>query len=127
MKLLRLKIAVLVLIMFTAIRAYGQHNIKISGTLIDSLTHQPISFATVTLLSQQTKAPVKATQTETIGNFVLENVPVGTFALRITFVGYNSIVRENILINTATGDLNLGALLMAASKNKLLMEVVVSG
>ena len=127
MKLLRLKIAVLVLIMFTAIRAYGQHNIKISGTLIDSLTHQPISFATVTLLSQQTKAPVKATQTETIGNFVLENVPVGTFALRITFVGYNSIVRENILINPATGDLNLGALLMAASKNKLLMEVVVSG
>jgi len=60
-----------------AVKGYGQQNIKIFGTLTDSLAHQPISFATVALINQQTKAPVKGIQTDTSGNFVLENVPAG--------------------------------------------------
>ena len=95
MKLLHLKIAAVASIMLITVSGYGQHNIKISGTLTDSLTHGPIPFATVALLSQQTKAPVKGTQTDTSGHFVLENAPVGTFTLRISFAGYNSIVKEN--------------------------------
>jgi ferric enterobactin receptor len=127
MQLLQLKIAALGLMMLIAVSGYGQHNITISGTLTDSLTHRPIPLATVALLSQQTQAPVRSTQTDTLGNFVLENVPVGTFALQISFVGYNSIIKKNILINPATGNLNLGTLPMTASKNKLLTEVIVTG
>jgi ferric enterobactin receptor len=127
MKLLHLKMAAVASIMLITVSGYGQHNIKIFGTLTDSLTHGSIPFATVALLSQQTEAPVKGTQTDSIGNFVLENVPGGTFALRISFAGYNSIVKENILINPATGNLNLGTLPMTASKNNLLTEVVITG
>jgi len=125
MKLLQLKIAAIGLIMLIAARGYGQHNIKIFGTLTDSLTHEPVSFATVALLNQQTKTPVKGIQTDTSGNFVLEDVPVGTFTLRLSYVGYNDVLKENILINTITSNLNLGALLMTASKNSLLKEVVI--
>ena len=127
MKLLYLKIAAVASIMLITVSGYGQHNIKISGTLTDSITHGPVPFATVALLSQQTKAPVKVTQTDSIGNFVLENLHGGTFALRISIVGYNSIIKENILVNPATGNLNLGTLPMTASKSKLLTEVVVTG
>ncbi|MFI5159333.1 MAG: carboxypeptidase-like regulatory domain-containing protein, partial [Sphingobacteriales bacterium] len=127
MKLLQLKIAAFGLLMLIAFRGYGQQGIKISGTLTDSLTHVPIPFATVVLLSQQAKAPVKAAQTDTSGHFMLEHVPVGAFILRISFVGHNSIIKDNILIDAATGDLNLGALMMTASKNNLLKEVVVAG
>jgi ferric enterobactin receptor len=127
MNLLHLKIAAIASIMLITVSGYGQHNIKISGTLTDSLTHGRIRFATVALLNQQTKAPVKGTQTDTSGNFVLEDVPGGTFALRITYVGYNNIVKENIMINPATGNLNVGTLPMTASKNKLLTEVVING
>ena len=127
MKLLQIKIAAIGLIMLIAGRGYGQQSIKISGTVTDSITHQPIPFATVALLSQQTKAPVKGTQSDSIGRFLLENVPAGTFALRITYVGYNNIFKENILIDAATGDLNFGAITMTASKTTLLKEVVVAG
>ena len=126
MKLLQLKIVALALFMLIAIRGYGQQHIKVSGTLTDSLTHEPIAFATVALLNQQTRAPVQGVQTDTIGHFVLENVPVGAFCLRVSYVGYNDIFKENILISSATGNLNLGTLLMAASKNSLLKEVAIT-
>jgi len=126
MKLYQLKIVAFGLLMLIGFRGYGQQNLKISGTLTESLTHQPIPFATVALLNQQTKAPVKEIQADTSGHFVLANVPVGAFALRISFVGYNSIIKENILIDTTTGDLNLGTMQMTTSKNNLLKEVVVA-
>src|SRR4051812_38849926 len=112
MKLFQLKIAAVGLLMLMAVKGYTQHSIKISGALTDSLSHQSISFATVTLLNQQTKALVKSTQSDTGGSFVLENVPVGTFVLRVSYVGYTDILKENILIDPATGDLNMGTLPM---------------
>lgn len=126
MKLLQLKTAAIGLFMLIAVKGYGQLNIKISGTVTDSLNHAPIAFATVALLNQQTKAPVKTIQTDTSGYFVLENVPAGTFSLRVSYVGYNNIIKENIPVNPATGNLNLGALLMSASRNRLLKEVAVT-
>src|SRR5476651_1480896 len=126
MKLLQLKIAAIGLLMLIAVRGYSQQSIKISGTLTDSLTHGPIPFATIALLNQQTKVPVKGIQTDSVGHFVFENVPGGTFTLRITYVGYNNIFKENILIDPETGNLNLGTLLMSASKNSLLKEVAIT-
>jgi outer membrane receptor for ferrienterochelin and colicin len=126
MKIIQLKIGVLVLIMLTAVRGYGQQNIKIYGTLTDSLTHEPVSYATVALLRQQTKSPVKSIQTDSIGHFVLENVPAGVFTLRITYIGYNNIFKENILTNPSTGNINLGMLLISASKNSFLKEVAIT-
>jgi len=126
MKLLYLKIAAFAAITLITVSGYGQHNIKISGTLTDSLAHGPIPFATVVLLNQQTKTPVKGTQTDTIGHFILENVPAGTFTLRITYVGYNTIFKENILIDPESENLNLGTVPMSASKNSLLKEVAIT-
>ncbi|HEX3387363.1 MAG TPA: carboxypeptidase regulatory-like domain-containing protein, partial [Mucilaginibacter sp.] len=126
MKLLQIKIAAISLLMLIALRGYSQQSIKISGTVSDSITHQPVQFATVALLDQQTKAPVKGIQTDSIGHFVLENVTVGTFTLRITYVGYSNIFKENILINPGASDLNLGTVLMSASNNSLLKEVDIT-
>jgi len=112
--------------MLVAVEGYSQNNIKISGTLCDSLTHEPVPFATVVLLDQQTKAAIKGIQTDSLGHFVFDNLPVGTFDLRITYVGYKDIFKQNILINPVTGNLNLGILLMAASKYNLMKEVVIT-
>ncbi|HXD76661.1 MAG TPA: outer membrane beta-barrel protein [Puia sp.] len=114
--------AALLLISFSG---YGQETMRIFGTLTDSVTHEPVPYATVSLLNQQTKAAVKATHTDTSGHFVLENVPAGTFSLRVSAVRYN-ILKEDIVINSATGDLNAGTLLMTASNNNVLEEVIVA-
>jgi ferric enterobactin receptor len=126
MKLFQLKMATIGIIMLIAARSYSQQSIKISGTLCDSLTHDPIAFATVTLVNQQTKAPVKGIQTDTSGHFLLENLPAGAFSLRVSYVGYNDILKENIRIDAVSSDLNLGTLLMSLSKTSLLKEVAIT-
>ena len=126
MKLLQLKILAIGILILTAVRGYSQKDIKISGILTDSITHMPIPFATVALLNQQTKALIKGTQTDTSGHFVLENLPAGAFTLRVSYVGYNNFLKEDILIDPATGDLNLGTLLMSESKNSILKEVAIT-
>ena len=126
MKLLQLKIWAIGLLILIAVRGYSQKDIKISGMLTDSITHMPIPFATVALLNQQTKALIKGAQTDTSGHFVLENLPAGAFTLRVSYVGYNNFLKEDILIDPATGDLNLGTLLMSESKNSILKEVAIT-
>ena len=126
MKLLQLKILAIGILILIAVRGYSQKNIKISGMLTDSITHMPIPFATVALLNQQTKALIKGAQTDTSGHFVLENLPAGAFTLRVSYVGYNNFLKEDILIDPATGDLNLVTLLMSASKNSILKEVAIT-
>jgi ferric enterobactin receptor len=126
MKILQLTTAAIGLIMLVAVNGYSQQSIQISGTLDDSLTHEPIRFATVTLINQPTNDPVKITQTDSGGHFVLENVPGGVFSLRVTYIGYNDFFKENILINPATGDVNFGTLTMTSSKIGILKEVAVT-
>jgi len=126
MKLYLSKIAATGFLLLIAFNGYAQENIQISGTITDSLTHEPIPFATVALLHHQTKVPVKRTQTDSSGRFVLENVPGGVFTLRMTYVGYNDIFKEDILIDPATGNVNLGTLLMTTSGSGVLKEVAIT-
>ncbi len=126
MKLLKMKMAA-TLILMMAVAAYGQNNKKITGTVKDTLTHENIPFVTVALSDPHTKATVKGVQTDINGNFVLENLPAGTFTLRIAYVGYEDMLKENIIISPATGNLNMGELMMKPSKNTSLKEVVVTG
>jgi ferric enterobactin receptor len=126
MKLVQFKIAAIGLIMLIGIKGYSQKGVKISGTLHDSLTHEPIRFATVALLDQQTKAPIKETQTDSGGHFVLENVSGQTLALRITYIGYNDVIKENIVLSPATGDVDFSMLTMTTSKSGLLKEVAIT-
>lgn len=112
--------------MLVSAMLYGQDKRKISGTIKDTLNRGSIPFATVTLSDQHTKTIVKEAQTDINGNFVLEDLPVGTFMLRVSYVGYEDLLKENIVISSASGNLNLGNLLISISKNSSLKEVVVT-
>jgi ferric enterobactin receptor len=46
--------------------------------------------------------------------------------LKLSFVGYDPVVKENLVIDAAKGDLSLGDILMNASANKVLNEVNVT-
>jgi CarboxypepD_reg-like domain len=69
----------------------------IRGTLIDNLSNQPIVFASVVVLNTN---PLIGTTTDTLGNFIIRNVPVGRYDIQAAIVGYEpTIIREVTVIS----------------------------
>jgi ferric enterobactin receptor len=72
----------------------GQPKIKgkITGTVLDSLSGEPVAYASILLRKVADNSQQDGTITEDNGQFKFKDVPVGKYELEITFVGYNSSV-----------------------------------
>lgn len=85
---------------------------SISGTLTDKETGgQPLPFANVILKGTQ-----KGAQTDFDGNFIINNVPVGTYIVEFSFVGYETKEKAGVIVTDGadtkiTQELAAGALL----------------
>jgi outer membrane receptor protein involved in Fe transport len=101
-------------------------NGKITGVVLDNSNQQPVEFATVALEDVQTKKPVNGTVADEKGKFVIPKVANGTYRLVISFIGYENIVLENILITDKKNHIDLGTQKIKGT-TKQLDEVVVEG
>ena len=70
---------------------------KISGTLIDSLTLEPIAYASILLRQGENGPQTDGALSEDDGSFKFKDIPVGQYALEISFVGY---ITRKILVET---------------------------
>ena len=82
-----------------------------TGTIIGKVTDKqsefPLMGATVELLNMPTAFGVI---TDSDGQFILREVPVGRQTIRISYIGYESLTLPNIIV-TAGKDANINALL----------------
>lgn len=67
----------------------------IRGTVYDSETRQPLSGASVYLKDTN---PAIGTTTNENGSFRLENVPVGRYILKASFIGYEAFIIPDLLV-----------------------------
>ncbi|MCX2573399.1 TonB-dependent receptor domain-containing protein [Pedobacter sandarakinus] len=100
---------------------------KITGVLKDAKTQETIPFATAVLIDKTTAKNAKIAQTDVNGAFVMADLPVGKFTFKISFVGYQTMVRDNVIITASTGTLNFGDIKMNTAKGNVLSEVTVTG
>jgi outer membrane receptor protein involved in Fe transport len=114
----------LITFLFFPIIAFAQSG-KISATLIDEKTGTPVNFASASLLTGSAQAYLKGTQSDENGVVIFQDVPNGTFTLRVTYVGYSDFVKTNIVVSNSS-NLNLGKLVLKPS-GELLSEVVIEG
>lgn len=127
MKLLHLKLpGILLLLVSMSVNLYAQRNCRLSGCLKNAQTHEIISFATVVLTMQGSNRILTGTQTDSTGNFVIDNLPEGIFTLRLSFAGYETITKEHISLNPLTSALNLGDIQMSIAISRVLNEVTVT-
>jgi outer membrane receptor protein involved in Fe transport len=110
--------------LFFPIIAFAQSG-KISAILIDEKTGSPVNFASASLLTGSAQAYLKGTQSDEKGIVTFQDVPNGTFTLRVTYVGYSDLVKTNIVVSNSS-NLNLGKLVLKPS-GELLSEVVIEG
>ncbi|WP_372906666.1 TonB-dependent receptor, partial [Rhodohalobacter sp.] len=69
-------------------------NGKIGGQIIDARNLQPLTGATIMIDGTE-----RGTATDLEGNFLIENVPAGSYNLTIRFLGYRTIRRSNVIVN----------------------------
>ncbi|MFC3199203.1 TonB-dependent receptor domain-containing protein [Parapedobacter deserti] len=100
-------------------------NGSISATIVDNVSKEPVGFASAALLQQESKTYVSGMQTQDDGQIRFTDVPAGVYAIRVTFVGYEDLLREQVVVR-AGQHVDLGKLSFIPS-GELLDEVVVEG
>lgn len=95
MKLLILLFSGLIIFPVTVFTS-GQPVQSIRGQVIEKITRQPLPGATI--VQNNSTVPV-GTISDNEGYFVLKEVPVGRADLTISFLGYQSVVLNNLMVN----------------------------
>ncbi|WP_314510873.1 TonB-dependent receptor domain-containing protein [Xanthocytophaga agilis] len=101
-------------------------SVRITGTVIDSTTKEPVPFATVALINPATKKPVDGAVCDDKGKFTLAKVSEGNFALQISFIGYNTVEIKLPAITDKSSDVNMGQIYLSSQTQKL-QEVEIVG
>lgn len=107
----------------TSAQAQAIHSGKLTGSLTDSTTTKPVPFATAALMDGARL--VTGTTTDGAGSFVLPNIPVGSYTLMLSFVGYQT-KRIPVTLTADQPVRQLGPILLM-TEGKTLGEVAVVG
>ncbi len=70
---------------------------NIKGIVIDEASEQPIAFANVSIANGSNLGAT----TDSLGHFIIRNVPVGRYNIQTTFVGYEPRTIGEVIISSA--------------------------
>lgn len=104
--------------------AYSQHS-KISGTVADSLSQNPVEFANVALTPRSSSTPVDGTICDEKGEFTLAKVAPGQYHVQISFIGFETKTIP-ITVGEKNDDINLGRIIISPTP-QILEAVTVEG
>lgn len=90
------KILLLAIIVFTNLTLGQNLTGSIYGRVIDFVSKQPIPFANVLVLETNFGAA-----SDLNGYFKIENIPVNTYQVRASVIGYSSQIKTDVVIQTA--------------------------
>ena len=98
---------------------------RVYGKILEAGSKQPVEFATITLLAMQKDSVISGGLAKANGDFNLTKLPMGRFRLKISFIGYKSLVKT-IVITPNLLEQDLGNISLEID-GKNLSEAVVQG
>ncbi|WP_316816967.1 outer membrane beta-barrel family protein [Pedobacter nyackensis] len=99
---------------------------KITAKVVDAQSNETIPFASAIVMDRKTKAVVKGMQADLNGNLIVTGLPKGVFTFKVSFVGYQTMVRDSVSISDAQNSINLGTVKMKAARGTALKEVAIT-
>ncbi|MGD8779901.1 MAG: TonB-dependent receptor [Ignavibacteria bacterium] len=76
---------ILLILQITTVTTYSASKGKIKGTVKDALTNDPLPYANIILVGTSL-----GTATDPDGNYLIQQIPAGSYTVRATFIGYKS-------------------------------------
>lgn len=98
---------------------------KMSGSITDTSTGQPVEYATIAIINPETGKPINGTVADGKGKFVVKDIPNGKFKVAISFIGFETVNR-NIEVTDANDNIDLGNIPISPSV-EILNEITVQG
>lgn len=83
---------------------------SVSGVVFDASDQQNIEFATVTLFSSSDSVLIGGSVTSPEGVFFINEIPIGEFYLRVSFIGYQQLTIDNLRISEEQPTLDLDSI-----------------
>jgi len=100
-------------------------NGKISGRIIDSVSAEPIEYASIGLVPEDGTKEINGTTSDAKGNFVITNIPEGKYKVVIYFIGYKNGTAANLQIDKKNKAISLGDFKLVNTQT-VLKEVTVT-
>ncbi|MCD8538728.1 MAG: TonB-dependent receptor family protein [Leadbetterella sp.] len=100
-------------------------NSKITGTVTDSLSAEPVAYATVSLINRETGKVTDGAMAGDNGEFILSQVAAGEYTVQISFVGYQDKKITGVKVQKGK-DVALGTILLPVN-TRILEEVKITG
>ncbi len=97
---------------------------KITGIVVDSSANAPVESATVQLFGLRDSSLTTGAATNKNGEFTLEP-GYGRYFLKISFIGYNNTIINNLRINNETPEVNLGTIKLSPGNEMVTKEIEV--
>ena len=98
---------------------------EISGRIVDAETNEPLAGASVTVVTQKTKAYIRGQQTSEDGSFSIQGLDASTYSLEVSMLGYDAYLMDTLVI-TAGKSRNLDVIRLE-KESEVIDEVVVKG
>ncbi|MCF8713563.1 TonB-dependent receptor [Joostella atrarenae] len=96
----------LLILSFTVHFIFSQ-DYKIEG-IVEDVDKTPLSYVNIMLLKHSDSTSIAGTSTESNGYFTLNNINPGTYFIKTSYIGYNSVYREI----TLDSNFNLGTIIL---------------
>ncbi|PWJ59583.1 outer membrane receptor protein involved in Fe transport [Dyadobacter jejuensis] len=97
---------------------------KIIGKVVEAGNSNAVSFATVALLMAADSSVTDGAVADVDGVFTISNVTSGSYMLRVTNMGYQTLVVDKVSVAPESGLIDVGTLVLTTEATKL-NEVVV--
>lgn len=128
-----MRIAVYILLLILSFNGFSIHAQqrnssgigKIRGKIIDSVSKQPIEYATISLITQDGNKIIDGTTADTNGVFRITNIAEGTYKLLIYFIGYQTTEKKDITISNSNPEVSMGAITLV-NRQILMKEVTIT-
>src|SRR5882672_11354995 len=99
---------------------------KVSGTIIDSVSKQPVPYVPVSIYRSGGKAQVNGIMADEKGNFKFDGLHPGTYRIELSFMGYKKKIVDQVVTTDSKPDKNMGQIAFAPN-TKALKGVEITG
>jgi len=99
---------------------------KLSGTVIDAQTNQPIEYANIVVFKWRDSTVANGTVSNDKGKFEINKIMYGKYFVKVSYIGYNTKRFDSLMVLPNKTEFNFGVIKLRP-KNVNMNEVVVQG